>query len=171
MNSVRQTVQLWAAIAALLLSSPAVLAINPVADDARPAPSFAVQDVVKIQLEALRHNDAQDRGIVVAFRFASPSNQLNTGPLPRFARMLKDGPYALMLHFTHASYDPPQIVDREAVHRVTVVASGSAALTFVFYLSRQSAPGPLHNCWMTDFVQIEATRGTQARWRAEHNES
>jgi hypothetical protein len=170
-NSIRHMLYLWIAIAALLLGSPAVLAMNPVADDARPAPALAVDDVVKIQLEALRHNDAQDRGIAVAFRFASPSNQLNTGPLPRFARMLKDGPYALMLRFTHASYDPPQIVDREAVQRVTVVASGSAALTFIFYLSRQSAPGPLHNCWMTDAVQIEPIPGTQARSRSHNDEA
>jgi hypothetical protein len=79
--------------------------------------------------------------------------------------MLKDGPYALMLRFTHASYEAPQIVDRQALQRVTVVASDVEAITFVFYLSRQSAEGPLNNCRMTEAVQIELAVGTQASSR------
>ena len=168
-NSIRRMLGLCMVAAPLLMGAAASLALDPIAEQARPAPALGVQDVVKIQLEALRHNDAQDRGIALAFRFASPGNQLNTGPLARFASMLKDGPYALMLRFTHASYEPPQIVDRDAVQRVTLVASGSEALTFVFYLSRQSAQGPLHDCWMTDGVQIEPAPGMQARSRSKHS--
>ena len=71
-----------------------------------PEPALSPGDVIRIQLEALRHNDEQDRGIAVAFRFASPANRANTGPLSRFTAMIKEGPYALMLDFRDATYDP-----------------------------------------------------------------
>ena len=42
-----------------------------------PDPSLSPQDVVSIQIEALRNNDIPyaDRGIEVTFNFASPANK------------------------------------------------------------------------------------------------
>ena len=79
---------------------------NPLSDALVPDSTFSPSEVVRIQLEALRHNDEQDRGIAVAFRFASPANRANTGPLSRFIAMFKEGPYALMLGFRDAAYGP-----------------------------------------------------------------
>ena len=52
----------------------------------RPSAEHAPQEVVRIQMEALRYNDEKNRGIEIAFRFASPSNKADTGPLPRSFR-------------------------------------------------------------------------------------
>ena len=79
---------------------------NPLSDALVPAPALSPGEVVRIQLEALRHNDLHNRGIEVAFRFASPANRANTGPLARFVSMIRNGPYALMLGFRAASYGP-----------------------------------------------------------------
>ena len=79
---------------------------NPLSDALVPDSTFSPSEVVRVQLEALRHNDEQDRGIAVAFRFASPANRGNTGPLSRFIAMIKEGPYALMLGFREAAYGP-----------------------------------------------------------------
>lgn len=150
-----------AAGAALALWVAAATA-DPLADELAPAPDLTPREVVRIQLEALRHNDAEDRGIAVAFRFASPGNQRNTGPLPRFASMIRQGPYALMLGFRDVSFDPVQVAGDRAAQRVTLVAPGQPPVRFVFFLSRQEAEGPLHRCWMTDAVSVEAFEGGQA---------
>ena len=126
-----------------------------------PSPELTPDRVVQIQLEALCHNDADDLGIEIAFRFASPANKVNTGPLPHFIDMIKNGPYALMLNFLTAIYDPVEIVDDVARQRVTLFGSHTA-IAYVFYLSRQSE-GPCIDCWMTDAVTIEPLRGRQAQ--------
>jgi hypothetical protein len=130
--------------------------------DAAPDPALAPQDVVRLQLEALRRNDAADRGIAAAFRFASPQNRRSTGPLPRFGRMIKQGPYALMLRYSDAAYGPVQVRGRRAVQRVTLYAPGRAPVSYAFFLSRQRQDGPLDGCWMTDAVQALPVAGTQA---------
>ena len=122
-----------------------------------PKPAFSPGDVIRIQLEALRHNDEQDRGIAVAFLFASPTNRANTGPLPRFIGMIKEGPYALMLDFREAIYGPMETISDRARQRVTLTGV-RASITYWFYLSRQSEP-PYVDCWMTDAVYIDPSGG------------
>jgi hypothetical protein len=117
-----------------------------------PGPDLAPQDIVRIQLEALRHNDAGDRGIAVAFRFASPANKAQTGPLPRFARMIKDGPYRLMLEYVAVEYAPVEVAGARARQLVVLVGAQGAPMSYVFHLSRQSTPGCAEGCWMTDAV-------------------
>ena len=134
---------------------------NPLSDTLVPEPTLSPRDVVRIQLEALRHNDEQDRGIAVAFRFASPANRANTGPLPRFIAMIKEGPYALMLDFVDASYGPVETVADRARQPVMLTGPGSS-ITYWFYLSRQAVP-PYVDCWMTDAVYIAQSAG-QVAW-------
>jgi hypothetical protein len=45
-----------------------------------PNAQLTPDQVFKIQLEALRTNDENDRGIEITFRFASPANKRSTGP-------------------------------------------------------------------------------------------
>ena len=125
--------------------------------DLVPAPTLSPDDVIRIQIEALRNNDESDRGVEVAFRFASPSNKSNTGPLTRFAAMLKSGPYALMLGFQKADFEPVEVRDDRARQRVTLT-DNRQSLSFWFYLSRQSSE-PFVDCWMTDAVLIEPFDG------------
>ena len=136
--------------------------VDPVANSAKPIASLSPLQVVQLQIEALRRNDDKDSGIEVAFRFASPNNKRMTGPLPRFASMIKNGPYALMLRFRDADFGEGRVVERKAAQPVTLILPGEPPVTFVFFLSRQSEEGPLRDCWMTDSVQIVPTPGTQA---------
>ena len=133
---------------------------NPLSDALVPAPALSPGDVVRIQLEALRHNDRHDRGIEVAFRFASPANRANTGPLECFVSMIRNGPYALMLGFRAASYGPVESRGVRARQRVTLVDAGRS-ITYWFYLSRQSE-APYIDCWMTDVVYVEPFAGQSA---------
>ncbi len=151
-----------AALAALVVLAVARAGADPLSDDLVPAPGLTPAEVVRIQLEALRENGTDDRGIAVAFRFASPGNKRSTGPLPRFAAMIKEGPYALMLRFTDADYAPVQVRGRFAAQRVTLAAPGQVPVSYVFYLSRQDTDGPLKECWMTDGVNVVPYEGGQA---------
>ena len=132
-------------------------ATDPLADALVPDPGLSPGEVIRIQLEALRHNDEQDRGIAVAFRFASPANRASTGPLSRFIKMIENGPYALMLDFRDAAYGPVETVADQARQRVTLIGTHASA-TYWFYLSRQ-AEAPWVDCWMTDAVYIEQSPG------------
>ena len=130
---------------------------DPLSESLVPDPGLSPGDVIGIQVEALRNNDQQNRGIAVAFRFASPANRVNTGPLPRFVAMIEQGPYALMLDFRHADYGPVETVDDQARQRVTLTGA-RASTTYWFFLSRQSE-APYVDCWMTDAVYIEPSPG------------
>ena len=130
---------------------------NPLSETLVPDPDLSPAEVIRIQLEALRHNDEHDRGIAVAFRFASPANKANTGPLSRFIPMIKEGPYALMLDFRDAAYGPVETVSNRARQRVTLTGA-RASMTYWFYLSRQTE-APYADCWMTDAVYIERAAG------------
>lgn len=132
-------------------------------EDPAPHPDLAPDEVVRIQLEALRDGGPDDAGIAVAFRFASPENRRVTGPLARFARMIRSGAYAPMLSFTDAVFAPLEEQGRQAIQDVTLVAPGVDPVRYRFILSRQDETGgPLDRCWMTDAVQRLPARATQA---------
>lgn len=126
-----------------------------------PTPALTPDQVVQIQLNALRHNDTRNRGIEIAFRFASPNNKLNTGPLPRFISMLRQGPYSLMLAYENVSYHPLEVVEDQARQRVTLIGAG-LVVDYEFYLSRQS-DDDCAGCWMTDAVIARRPSGLQVQ--------
>ena len=117
-----------------------------------PDPSLTPQQVVAIQLEAFRNNDEEDRGIEVAFRFASPENRAITGPVPRFADMMRGGPYRIMLEYDSILYAPLVRDGDVAVQRVALTM-GEVTVVYDFVLRRQSS-GLYEDCWMTEGVQV-----------------
>lgn len=158
----------WAPLALVLACAPAAALQQrePGPDNPHlsaslvPSPALSPDEVVEIQVEALRHNDARDRGIEVAFRFASPENKRNTGPLPRFIEMIKNGPYSLMLHVKQVAYEPIEVAGNQARQRV-ILFGETTSMSYVFYLSRQERE-PYVDCWMTDRVTIQPVDGRQA---------
>ncbi|MCG8478772.1 MAG: DUF4864 domain-containing protein, partial [Spirochaetales bacterium] len=89
-----------------------------------PAPEFSPLDVVDIQLRALGNNNDLDEGVAIAFRFASPANRLSTGPVERFAAMIKAGEYNAMLEYDRFELAPTVMRDGLAVQRVSVYTRG-----------------------------------------------
>ena len=154
------------AVACLIAAAP-VSSAQTAADESHfspslsPSPELTPEQVVQIQLNALRHNDSRNRGIEVAFRFASPDNKLQTGPLARFIQMLQRGPYRLMLAYDNAAYDAIEIEEDHARQRVTLIGSG-LVVAYEFYLSRQTEGGCI-GCWMTDAVIAKRPSGLQVQ--------
>ena len=122
-----------------------------------PSPEFSPEQVVRLQLEALQHNDNRNKGIEAAFNFASPGNKKYTGPLSRFIKMLKAPPYNNMLNYKSVEYDPVEISGDSAVQRVKLTGADGHAIIYIFMLSKQTE-APYQDCWMTDGVMIEPTK-------------
>jgi hypothetical protein len=124
-----------------------------VGDALAPHPELSPEDVVSIQLEALRHNDSpsRDAGIATTFRFASPANRVATGPLDRFAQLVKTSAYSAMLNHRRVERGPMHIEGDEARQRVVVYSATGTRVAYMFLLSRQHG-GPFDGCWMTDGV-------------------
>ena len=118
-----------------------------------PSPTLSPEEVVSIQLEALRHNDSptRDHGIATTFRFASPANRVATGPLDRFAELVKNSAYRAMIDHRRVERGPMRVEGDEARQRVTVYAASGGQVSYLFLLSRQRG-GAYDGCWMTDGV-------------------
>lgn len=130
-----------------------------------PSPELSPLEVVRIQLEALQHNDSPepDAGIAVVFRFSSPVNRAQTGPLPRFSEMIRNG-YPEMLNHREVRLPPPLIQDGEAIQPAEVISRNGAVHRYLFILGRQTEP-PYAGCWMTESVvadpELAAPRPSQ----------
>jgi hypothetical protein len=116
-----------------------------------PSPELRPQEVVRIIVEALRRNDANDSGIRTTWNFASPGNKLVTGPLERFIPLVKNPLYAPLLHYQSVRYGELRNSDTQAAQLVELTSSSGSHAWYLFELTKQS-DGPLRNCWMTDGV-------------------
>lgn len=126
---------------------------EPHYDLQEPNPDLTPDEVVRIVLDALRHNDkpGPDFGIRTTFNFASPGNRAVTGPLSKFAEMIKNSLYNILIGYQEARIEPAQITGDRASVLVNITGSTGLPAVFVFKLSRQTHP-PYRGCWMTDSV-------------------
>ena len=119
--------------------------------NAYPDPELKPNDVVKLQLLAMQQNDDSDFGIEVTFRFASPSNKIQTGPLKRFIRLVRNPSYRPLLNHINATFLELNIEEDFAVQDVIITTSNGERIGYRFRLSIQK--GTLYpGCWMTDSV-------------------
>jgi len=120
-----------------------------------PAPNTHLQpeEVVEIVLDALANNDTpyMDAGIETTFNFASPSNKVQTGPLERFAVMVKGPVYGVMVG--HKSHELVETVvnNSRAYQVVRLITAGGTAVHFAFQLGLQP-DGEFEGMWMTEAV-------------------
>lgn len=150
------------AVSGLLLTACQSLPDDPLgrANRRQPDPSLSAREVVEIQLHALLNNGPDDRGIEIAFRFASPANRAATGPAPRFAGMIRSPAYRIMLDYDSVEYAPLLVNGDAALQRVTLTKDGRSRV-FDFHLRRQRV-APYEGCWMTEGVtQPPLRRGPQ----------
>jgi hypothetical protein len=154
----------------LLLCLAFVAAAEPEAKEEKrpkPDPKLTPGQVVRIVMDALEKNDAKDTGIAVTFDFASPSNQKVTGPLERFARMVKGPVYGPMVNHKSVEYGKTILLEEgdAAAVVVTLVDANDEKVAYVFTLSRQTE-GNLKDCWMTDGVtRVEPGEDVEKRLR------
>lgn len=118
-----------------------------------PNPALTPDQVVAAVLAALKNNDpATDDGVRTTFRFASPANQRVTGPEDRFVTMVKQPPYDALINHRSSRVRPIEVDEAHALLIVRVVGPDLRRTYFRWILSRQTADGPVKDCWMTDGV-------------------
>ena len=120
-------------------------------ENAYPEPELKPNDVVRLQLLAMQQNDDSDFGIEVTFRFASPSNKIQTGPLKRFIRLVRNPSYRPLLNHINATFLELNIEEDFAVQDVIITTSNRERIGYRFRLSIQKGP-LIPGCWMTDSV-------------------
>lgn len=115
-----------------------------------PDPGLPPIRVVEIQLEALQRNDrpVPDAGIAQTWAFAHPANRRMTGPLERFALMIKGPHYRLMLGHREHTIDPVFQSADLAVFAVRLVAADGRHAAFQWRVAKV-AEGPYAGSWMT----------------------
>ena len=122
-----------------------------------PNPDVAPAEVIAIQLKGLQYNDTPeaDAGIRQTWAFAHPRNRAVTGPLPRFAEMLKGPSYQMMLN--HASHRilPANKGDGWRQFDVFMEAENGMVLEFSWIVEKVTE-GQYKDCWMT--VAVSAPR-------------
>jgi len=121
-----------------------------------PTPSLPPDRVVEIQLQALQNNDEprEDAGIEQTWAFAHPANRAVTGPLERFAAMVRNPAYRMLVnHREHATTRVAVTADRAMFAVKVVPVSGDP----VFY-QWQLAKAP-SGAWMTIAVSPPVERG------------
>ena len=120
-------------------------------ENAYPEPELKPNDVVRLQLLAMQQNDDSDFGIEVTFRFASPANKKQTGPLKRFISLVRNPSYRPLLNHINATFLELTVEEVFAIQDVIITTSNGERIGYRFRLSIQK--GPLYpGCWMTDSV-------------------
>jgi hypothetical protein len=118
----------------------------------QPSPTLTPQQVVQVQLKALQHVDSpvQDAGFATVYRFTSPENREQTGPLPQFSRMIRAG-FGELLNHRKAELSPLLQQGEQVLVPVAVTSINGQRFHYVFVLRRQ-VEGNYKGCWMTDGV-------------------
>ena len=99
----------------------------------------------------MQHNDDSNHGIEVTFRFASPQNKLQTGPLSRFIMLVRNISYRSLLNHHEANFLNLKVDGNKAVQDVIITTAKGYRKGFRFLLSLQKG-NQFKDCWMTDAV-------------------
>jgi len=115
-----------------------------------PSPDISAKRVVEIQLTALQQNDSPsiDAGIVQTWAFAHPDNKRHTGPLSRFAAMVKSPYYKDMINHSKHTIKSLVTTNQYALFRVVIISKENIKSTFKWELVRAKT-GSLNGAWMT----------------------
>ena len=100
---------------------------------------------------AMQQNDVSNHGIEITYRFASPQNKVQTGPLSRFIMLVKNPAYRPLLNHLDATFLNLKVEGNVAIQEVIVTTSKGTFKGFRFILSLQQGE-QFKDCWMTDAV-------------------
>lgn len=112
-------------------------------------------EVVLAQLAGLRAEPRAGEGcgpgLELVWAFASPGNQAATGPVERFARMLRSPAYDGLLEHRAVQLGPVLQDGSQAQQEVLVLTADDRTQGYTWVLACQD-DGPQAGCWLTDGV-------------------
>lgn len=120
----------------------------------KPSPELTPEQVIRIQLSALKLDSAATNhlGIRKAFEFASQANRQITGNEDQFINLVQNPLYHPLLNFRSVRFEPMRIMDQYAEQRVNILSREGQEIAYTFFLARQPT-SPCRKCWMTDGVE------------------
>jgi len=132
------------------------------ADLIKPNNSIEPFQVIKIQLNSLKKNDNpyEDSGISQTWEFAHPNNQKSTGPLSRFAKMLKGDSYKMLLNHKEHKIIEVQLTNFVASYEVTILDENKSYHRFKWQVEKYTKEGILKDCWLTTMVSAPIPLGS-----------
>jgi len=148
---------------AIAILAAALLSVSVAAAETTlktPHPDLQPIDVVRTQLLALQQNDvpSPDFGIQQTWAFAHPDNRAVTGPLDRFAQMIKKPAYRpLINHKRHTITELNRSSDW-VQFKVMMEDEEGKVLSFAWMVKFAQTP-PFENCWMTSAVSAPILAG------------
>ena len=125
-----------------------------------PCAELEADAVVRLQILALREGEG-DEGILKCFEHASPENRAQTGPIARFAFMIRLGYSCMLTSDRSLVFEPPLLHGNPESERIFIVSFLDSSLElampkwFVWQLSRrprQTVEGKEVDAWMTESV-------------------
>lgn len=118
-----------------------------------PSPGLDAEAVIDLVLDALAAPDEpyDGAGIEQVWRFASPDNRTQTGPLERFRSMVESRPYAPLLDHKLAQRGELRQSGDRAYQEIAVVGPEGTRVTYAFQLGRYDTDD-CEACWFTDAV-------------------
>ena len=155
-NFVRPVLSSVLVLMLLVVVKPIYGAVEPPADAPDlPRPSSELQpgEVVQIVIDALGNNDYPfpDAGIETTFGFASPTNKVNSGPLERFARLVKGPVFGKMVNHRDSTLSKVIVEGDNALRLVQIVGQNNETRYFAFRLGLQQ-DGDYAGMWLTEAV-------------------
>ena len=119
-----------------------------------PNPAIKSDEVIKIQLEALKDNNSpyKDAGISQTWEFAHPQNRQYTGPLSNFTLMMKSDSYSLMLNHIDHNVIFVSEDDNTANYFVELTDKSGDKFGFTWTVKKVLINGKFKDCWMTTGV-------------------
>jgi hypothetical protein len=120
-----------------------------------PSPELRPEQVVELQVAALRAFRTRDAALLQCMAFASPSNRSVTGRPAQFAAMVRGPKYRALIECEKSLIGSPSIMGDQSMVLVTVIDAQHRASVFRFFLTKQTNPRYL-DCWMTDSVTPDA---------------
>jgi hypothetical protein len=116
-----------------------------------PSWRLTPDDVVRLQLDSLQAFRDNDAALIQCFVLASPLNRAATGPLPRFAAMVRNPHYLALVDYESVLVGKAVVRGDHATVLVTVIDALHRPSLYRFFLSKQSGIA-YRGCWMTDAV-------------------
>ena len=117
----------------------------------KPSSNLQPQEVISIQLNALKDNDNpyENAGIEQTWEFAHPSNRTFTGPLSSFIKMMYSPSYVIMLY--HLEHNIILVSNQPNVSYFFVELTDKEGNIFGFQWTVEKViiNGEFKDCWMT----------------------
>ena len=131
-----------------------LLAKSAHAELLKPSPNLEPQEVISIQLNALKDNNNpyKNSGIEQTWEFAHPSNRKFTGPLSKFKNMMYSPSYIIMIE--HLKHNIILVSEQENVSYFFIELTDKMGNEYGFQwtVEKVSIKGKFKECWMTSGV-------------------